>query len=243
MALLVYSSRAFNPPGPKLVEEDDIDHTIRHGLVAAVLVWLGELLPHCGLLASLPIARLGHPAKFIAFAGYAFLQGPSTCMVRPHPAVWRVIHGIIIVYLLICVFLLFQNVHDARKFLQVLLLHIVIHCRHAVQSLWSKHSRVVKVHSICTGLCSCNLVWKLKMAALQLLYPDLGVDMPERAYGSDCRLYIQGQGINWPVSQHLQHAMPDQTGEGSTYVCSQASCEACLAARLQAAASNAALLS
>ena len=40
-------------------------------------------------------------------------------MVRPHPAVWRIIHGIIIVYLLICVFLLFQNVHDARKFLQV----------------------------------------------------------------------------------------------------------------------------
>ena len=44
VAVLVYSSRAFNPPGPKLAEEDHINHTIRHGLVAAVFVWLGAHL-------------------------------------------------------------------------------------------------------------------------------------------------------------------------------------------------------
>ena len=52
-------------------------------------------------------------------AGYAFLQGPSTCMVRPHPGFWRVIHGVIVVYLLILVWMLFQNVDTARKSLQV----------------------------------------------------------------------------------------------------------------------------
>lgn len=34
---------------------------------------------------------------------------------------------------------------------------------------------------------------------LQHWYPELGVDLGERAYGADCRLYIKGQGINWPV--------------------------------------------
>ena len=33
----------------------------------------------------------------------------------------------------------------------------------------------------------------------QHLYPELGVDLGERAYGADCRLFIQGQGVNWPV--------------------------------------------
>jgi len=34
---------------------------------------------------------------------------------------------------------------------------------------------------------------------LQHLYPELGVDLGERAYGSDCRLYTLGEGVNWPV--------------------------------------------
>lgn len=52
-------------------------------------------------------------------AGYSFVQGPSTCMVRPHPALWRVIHGMVIIYLLALVFLLFQTVDDARQLLKV----------------------------------------------------------------------------------------------------------------------------
>ena len=52
-------------------------------------------------------------------AGYSFLQGPSTCMVRPHPAVWRIIHGVVIMYMLALVFLLFQNADDARLLLKV----------------------------------------------------------------------------------------------------------------------------
>lgn len=61
---------------------------------------------------------LSRPA---CLAGYSFLQGPSTCMIRPHPAVWRIIHGMVIIYMLALVFLLFQNADDARLLLKVLL--------------------------------------------------------------------------------------------------------------------------
>ena len=37
------------------------------------------------------------------------------------------------------------------------------------------------------------------VSALQHLFPTLGQDITERQYGADCRLYISGQGINWPV--------------------------------------------
>lgn len=41
-------------------------------------------------------------------AGYSTVQGPSTSMVRPHPAVWRLVHGVVVSYLLLLVWLLFQ---------------------------------------------------------------------------------------------------------------------------------------
>lgn len=40
-------------------------------------------------------------------------------MVRPHPAVWRTIHGVLVLYVLLLVFLVFQDIHDARAFLTV----------------------------------------------------------------------------------------------------------------------------
>ena len=40
-------------------------------------------------------------------------------MVRPHPAVWKIIHGVVILYMLALVFLLFQNADDARLLLKV----------------------------------------------------------------------------------------------------------------------------
>ena len=46
-------------------------------------------------------------------------------MVRPHPAVWRIVHGAVVIYLLTLVFVLFQNVADARLLLRV---HNVQHC-------------------------------------------------------------------------------------------------------------------
>ena len=40
-------------------------------------------------------------------------------MVRPHPAVWRLTHGIMVCYLLFLTYLLFQNVDDARQLMRV----------------------------------------------------------------------------------------------------------------------------
>ncbi|EFN55835.1 hypothetical protein CHLNCDRAFT_30982 [Chlorella variabilis] len=93
-------------------------------------------------------SKLGIWAMVLVYLGYSVVQGPSTCMVRPHPAVWRLVHGIMVCYLMLMTYLLFQTVDDARLFL-----------RH--------------------------------------LYPELGVELPERQYGADCRLYIPGEGVNW----------------------------------------------
>lgn len=57
-------------------------------------------------------------AVVLSYLGYSVVQGPRTCMVRPHPAVWRLIHGVLVVYLLFCIFLLFQDVNGARQFLR-----------------------------------------------------------------------------------------------------------------------------
>jgi hypothetical protein len=43
-------------------------------------------------------------------------------MVRPHPVVWRFVLGVVVVYLLSLVWLLFQTVDDARLALTVSLL-------------------------------------------------------------------------------------------------------------------------
>lgn len=47
------------------------------------------------------------------------VHGPKTSMCRPHPAVWRMIHGVLMVYMLFLTWLLFQDVNDARSFLKV----------------------------------------------------------------------------------------------------------------------------
>lgn len=51
-------------------------------------------------------------------AGYSVVQGPKTTMARPHPAVWRLVHGCAVVYTLMLVWMLLQTVDDARQFLK-----------------------------------------------------------------------------------------------------------------------------
>ena len=75
-----------------------------------------------------------------AYLLYSTLQGPDTHMSRPHPAIWKVMHGLFVLYMLFLVFLLCQETVDAR-------------------------------------------------GALKFLSPDLGVELPERSYGEDCRIY------------------------------------------------------
>lgn len=88
-------------------------------------------------------------ALVCVFLGYSLVQGPTTCMVRPHPSFWKLVHGIMICYLLFWVWMLFQNVNDARQF-------------------------------------------------LKNIYPELGVELPERSYGNDCKLLLPPNNrINW----------------------------------------------
>ncbi len=89
-------------------------------------------------------------------------------MVRPHPAVWRVIHGTVIIYLLVLVFLLFQNVGDARQMLRVRPGQLVWWLKSAVK-VEQEQARLVWRQAWC-GSClthSCTL---------------LGMDLKEHAY-------------------------------------------------------------
>lgn len=40
-------------------------------------------------------------------------------MVRPHPAVWRLVHGAAVMYVVALVWMLFQTVDEARQALKV----------------------------------------------------------------------------------------------------------------------------
>ena len=124
VVVLIYFSRALNPPvqaiAPAEAQHIAYSH-VKHGITAACLVFLGA---YPGPYGGCQCMSDAHEVKVKGLsswctAGYSFLQGPSTCMVRPHPGFWRVIHGVVILYLLALVFLLFQNVDDARQLLKV----------------------------------------------------------------------------------------------------------------------------
>ncbi|CAH0557565.1 unnamed protein product [Brassicogethes aeneus] len=51
---------------------------------------------------------------FLIISVLAFPNGPFT---RPHPAVWRVVFGMSVLYLLGCLFILFQNYHTVKTIL------------------------------------------------------------------------------------------------------------------------------
>ncbi|XP_042387825.1 uncharacterized protein LOC121979916 [Zingiber officinale] len=54
------------------------------------------------------LAQRGVWAMIAVFLAYSLLQAPSTVFIRPHPAIWRLVHGMAIVYLVALTFLLFQ---------------------------------------------------------------------------------------------------------------------------------------
>ena len=64
--------------------------------------------------------RRSEPERGVAAALFVFLSfhvmyGPTAPLVRPHPLVWRLIHGVSLVYLLGLVYLLFHSANDARS--------------------------------------------------------------------------------------------------------------------------------
>lgn len=60
-------------------------------------------------------------AIVICICAIGLLTFPNGPFIRPHPAVWRIVFALSVCYLLFLVFLLFQNVDDARQLIKVLL--------------------------------------------------------------------------------------------------------------------------
>ncbi|XP_002970056.2 CDP-diacylglycerol--serine O-phosphatidyltransferase 2 [Selaginella moellendorffii] len=112
-------------------------------LIAGVcaLIWAsGALQPEISDENAAVNGTRGVWAMIAVFLGYCLLQAPPTILIRPHPAFWRMIHGVAVVYLVFLTFLLFQKRDDARQF-------------------------------------------------MKYIHPDLGIELPERSYGGDCRIY------------------------------------------------------
>ncbi|KAG6396604.1 hypothetical protein SASPL_142757 [Salvia splendens] len=89
---------------------------------ACFLVWAsGALDPERGSETELVTSvKRGLWAMSAVFLAYCLLQAPSTILIRPHPAIWRLVHGMAVIYLVALTFLLFQKRDDARQFMQFL---------------------------------------------------------------------------------------------------------------------------
>ncbi|KAG6500359.1 hypothetical protein ZIOFF_040204 [Zingiber officinale] len=87
-----------------------------------LLVWAsGALDPESTASTDIVTSvKRGVWAMIAVFLAYSLLQAPSTVLIRPHPAIWRLVHGMAVVYLVALTFLLFQNRDDARQFMKFL---------------------------------------------------------------------------------------------------------------------------
>jgi hypothetical protein len=130
-----------------------------YGTGVAVLVWFS------GALRKEPSddenAKAGIVACALVYLAYSTLQGPSSVMIRPHPIVWKFVHGCAMLYLLGVVFLLMQGKAAARQFLKVLTTtsylstmshYLLLHfqhpgyrstCQHLSGDSWKQNSKEV----------------------------------------------------------------------------------------------------
>ncbi|XP_004300946.1 PREDICTED: phosphatidylserine synthase 2-like [Fragaria vesca subsp. vesca] len=89
---------------------------------ACFLIWVsGALDPESSASGDLVSSvKRGVWAMIAVFLAYCLLQAPSTVLIRPHPAIWRLVHGMAVVYLVALTFVLFQKRDDARQFMKFL---------------------------------------------------------------------------------------------------------------------------
>ncbi|KAA8529092.1 hypothetical protein F0562_034109 [Nyssa sinensis] len=81
---------------------------------ACFVIWTsGALNPENSSSGDLVTSvKRGVWAMIAVFLAYCLLQAPSTILIRPHPAIWRLVHGMAVVYLVALTFLLFQDAWD-----------------------------------------------------------------------------------------------------------------------------------
>ena len=107
-------------PAPYATERDFIDalyhpHTVLSGLAMTAVVVLGYLWLHSTDEGT--NVKLGGAAAVVCFLFFAATHFPDGIMVRPHPVLWRVVGGIALMYLLLVVFLFFQDLPTIRRIL------------------------------------------------------------------------------------------------------------------------------
>ncbi|RID48434.1 hypothetical protein BRARA_I04946 [Brassica rapa] len=88
---------------------------------ACLLIWAsGALDPESTTSEDIVTSvKRGVWAMIAVFLAYSLLQAPSTVLIRPHPAIWRLVHGLAVIYLVSLTFLLFQRRDDARQFMKI----------------------------------------------------------------------------------------------------------------------------
>ncbi|KAL6626606.1 hypothetical protein ACP70R_030332 [Stipagrostis hirtigluma subsp. patula] len=131
------------------------DLTVADGNVPFDVWASGALDPERSFSADrVSSVKRGVFAMIAVFLAYSFLQAPSTVLIRPHPAIWRLVHGMAVIYLVALTFLLFQG------------------CFHPLLPRIEPRTR------------------DDARQFMKYLHPDLGVELPERSYGTDCRIYV-----------------------------------------------------
>jgi phosphatidylserine synthase 2 len=110
-------------------------------------------------------------------------------MVRPHPALWRLVHGCAVLYVLALVWLLFQSVHEARQALKVCVLGGLVMgggCQAMTVLALAAATGCIYARSLQTCLPP-----TAPQPDKQVLDPSLGVEVAYRDYGTSCQLLLR----------------------------------------------------
>ncbi|KAM0685579.1 hypothetical protein COBT_003209, partial [Conglomerata obtusa] len=87
-----------------------------HTITCLVLMLL--FLIYSAMYTKSDTIQKGILVSYLVFMVISLLQFTDSVFKRPHPAFWRIVKGTSIFYLLILVFILFQDKHDVRQLLK-----------------------------------------------------------------------------------------------------------------------------
>lgn len=100
-------------------------HTVTGLLgIVGIIVYFGFMAPappeSDAELALDHLRRRGLTCACLVFLGYCAMQLRDSLLIRPHPAIWRIVHGCGLLYLCGLVYLLVFPTEDARRVLRIL---------------------------------------------------------------------------------------------------------------------------